>query len=475
MAGAESSMLLALPDPCLLQVLQCLAADDDHRSLFSAARANSRLHQTALMALRSITAHVLEQEQVDSILVYLGNHSQHVSRLELRGDEANRLRVSLHELPPQLQLSSLQLQDLSLQLQPRDGSQGKLGSAAAVAALKQLRLSECELLDDEDTVDEALAAALLQLPAGLEHLSINRLYIDEGNYPVQWMQCPAAVLQRLQRLTYLELGYVEVRGPAGHRGRATPGLQLLHVLSGLVDLRFKSAGPVDSSMLSGMQNLTRLELSLAGEKLELEPGALAGQTKLQHLCLDACDIVGDAAGFAQLLSSLQPLQQLTHLSLPDVEGSSPSASAYAALTASSKLQHLDISGCTLPAGVWQHVFPTGRQLPNFQSLNIALVRQPTADNPYEDAPRLVSCCPGLQSLQLWSLRRSAKLLASLQGLSGLHTLRCGWDNATAQAVQAVCQLTGLRELHLYPGTGAQPGGGVVDAADAAEAADQPVF
>ena len=62
---AGSGLLLALPDSCMLAVLQCLASDDQ-RSLFSAARANSRLHQAAVVALYSITARIFEQQQMDS-------------------------------------------------------------------------------------------------------------------------------------------------------------------------------------------------------------------------------------------------------------------------------------------------------------------------------------------------------------------------------------------------------------------------
>ena len=40
-----------------------------------------------------------------------------------------------------------------------------MGAAAASAALKQLRLSKCQLYDD----DAAFLAAMAQLPAGLEH------------------------------------------------------------------------------------------------------------------------------------------------------------------------------------------------------------------------------------------------------------------------------------------------------------------
>jgi hypothetical protein len=99
-------------------------------------------------------------------------------------------------------------------------------------------------------------------------------------------------------------------------------------------------------MLSSIQQLTRLELWLCN----VEPSVLAGRTQLQHLTLGCCNVEScSAAWVEQLLSYLQPLQQLTHLnltySLQGVEGDHPPAAAYTALTASSKLQHLNIHWC----------------------------------------------------------------------------------------------------------------------------------
>ena len=50
------------------------------------------------------------------------------------------------------------------------------------------------------------------------------------------------------------------------------------------------------------------------------------------------------------------------------------AAAFSALTASSKLQHLAVNWWTLPAGVGQHVFPSGRQLLNLRSLDLTCCR-----------------------------------------------------------------------------------------------------
>lgn len=59
------------------------------------------------------------------------------------------------------------------------GCQGLLGAAASAASLTRLVLEHCELLDIGDAT-EVLAAACAQLPAGLEHLSINNIYSSDG-------------------------------------------------------------------------------------------------------------------------------------------------------------------------------------------------------------------------------------------------------------------------------------------------------
>jgi hypothetical protein len=436
--------------------------------MFSAARAHSRLHQAAAVALHNITVRVTDQQQLDGVLLYLGKHGQHVDSILLGVSEnrdAAEPSLGLRELPPNLQLSSLQLLDLNLQLQPGHGFNGVLGAAAGSAALKRLTLSSsCTVCDElhllDDAPADALAAALLQLPAGLEHLSICSVVQYGVGTPAVWVPLPTFFLQQLQQLTYLELAFNELRG--AREGQLA--LQPLQRLTRLVDLRLTPFDPttVLASMLSGTHNLTRLQLEgdRVGLDLRVESDVLAGKTQLQHLQLGWCTIMGGVAGAAQLLSHLQPLQQLTHVDLEHSEWEGhPTAAAFSALTASSKLQHLNISSCTLPAGVWQHVFPAARQLPHIQSLDVSGVRLPDrSPAPTPEGSRLVSCCRGLQSLKMQHLQYSAELLASLQGLSGLHTLR--WDadpysNAVGtlstmpvEDLHMVCQLTGLQELSL---------------------------
>lgn len=221
------SPLLALPDPCLVAVMQCCAASDMH-SLFSAARPHSRLHQAAALApLRCIDADLtwfLNLQQKPAFLQYVGHPDHHINTLKLKGSTATmqEATASLCELPPYLQLRSLELGGMRLQLQPGQGFQGLLGAAAHVADLKRLELRDC--IEVFDGSAEGLTAALYLLPIGLEHLSINGLY--GGHFPV-------GVLQRLQALTSLKLVAILLQGP----DRASPSLQPLQALTRLIELR----------------------------------------------------------------------------------------------------------------------------------------------------------------------------------------------------------------------------------------------
>jgi hypothetical protein len=465
----EHLPLLALPDPCLLAVLQCCAAEEQ-RSLLSAARAHSRLHKAAAVALSSVNANVRQQQQLDSVLLYLDRHGSHVNSLKLSQPLTMRwgrpFRFTLRHLPSTLQLQSLELSGWDLQLLSDNGSEGVLAAAVAAGAppLKQLQLDCCELLDGA----EGLAAALLQLPA-LEHLCIfcNCIYdcicdCDCNYYcnATATASFATGVLQQLQQLTYLELAGDCLQGP----DEASPDLQPLTALARLVDLRLRLEDTISASMLSSVCHLTRLVMDKGG----FEPGALAGKPKLQHLELTACSLYNQhqtgGLWVAELLSQLQHQTQLTYLCVGGSMMRScgelyPPAAAYAALTASSKLQHLSISWCKLPPDVWEHLFPAGRQLLHLTSLDISKVKQqlPYGAALAPDGSRLASCCPSLQSLDMSNLQYSPQQLTQLQGLSGLHSLHLvigkrgksfEASTDTGDTLQAVAQLTGLRELHL---------------------------
>jgi hypothetical protein len=291
----------------------------------------------------------------------LHQQGQRIDRISL---SALSNTVTIQQLPQAPHLSSLQLAGLNLQLQP---GERLVLRGEGLAALKQLRLKQCDLMAPQ--ADAELSACLSQLPTGLEHLSISS--VEANGVTAKF---PTIALQNLQKLTYLELAGTFLRAP----DETTPAMQPLQALTRLVDLRLNILGvsSISAEMLCATHHLTRLELVRSDwdrdSKCRVEAGVLASKPRLQHLRIDRCQVLGAATEQAQLLSYLQPLQELTYLHLgsgrptdstitapwrpgvivynPDATGSPPVA-AYAALTASSKLQLLNISYSVLPESV----------------------------------------------------------------------------------------------------------------------------
>jgi hypothetical protein len=425
--------------------MQCCA--DDIRSVLSAAMSHSRLQRAAVEALSSITTGRMEHEpfmdqaRIDSLVLYLAKHGQHVRSLALCEPGYGML---LHELPLSLtKLDSLRLSSLlSLQLQP--GLGGTQGVLRAGFPLTRLELNRCGLIDGA----QGLATALAQLP-DLQHLGVASVYDVCGKRTF-----PADVLSRLTKLTSLQLQQVDCQD--GDIISSSDLSAPLQALTRLADLQLSTDCAVTADMLSGGGQLTRLFLS----QERFEPRALAGKSQLQHLTLKLCKFAPDG-GVAQLLSELQHLTQLTHLDMGGEScrvrvGPSPPPAAYASLTASSRLQHLDFNNNTLPAAAWQYICPLDRTLPHLRYLNIRDVKEADGSLAVPDTSALVSCCPGLQHLRT-SMPCSTAQLAPLQRLTGLHTLVVGAaeQDDELEGVQALCQLTGLQELSVWVGRAAE--------------------
>jgi hypothetical protein len=388
------------------------------------------------------------QGQLDAALVYLGKYGYFIETVYISGD--TDFPVILRQLPSSLQPRSLKLSNLQLQLHPAPGFQGVLGAAAGVAALKQLELNHCELLDLSPS-DQVLTAELSELPAGLEHLSIS---FRKKIAHVCGSQLPCCSSYSSSPTRYSVLGDMELLSP----DEASPALQPLQALTRLVDVRLLyCSATFTASMLPGACNLTHLHI-YGGT---MEPSVLAGKALLKDLQL-SCRIPDGVAGATRLLSHMQHLQQLTHLdlwgSVFDCKDGSLPAAAYAALTASSKLQRLIVSGgciryypCmqVLSEGVWEHLSTAGRQLPHLTSLKVSGTwRKGEAAATCPPGSRIADSCPRLHSLDMHSVPCSADLLESLRGLDMLRDLSVrvlckDWD---MRAVLALCQLKGLKRL-----------------------------
>lgn len=186
--------------------------------------------------------------------------------------------------------------------------------------LKQLELEGCMFLDGDEE------SALLLLPE-LQHLKYHQ---NRSGHHIGSASFPSCALQSMQQLTYLNL--------AGRVSEGSQGLRHLRGLTRLQDLwlGYGAAGAIQTSVLAGLTRLTCLRVK----------------------GLRGCSIAGGSTGVERLLSNIQQLQQLTYLKIKwtlynGAEAVAP-AEAYSALTASSKLQHLDFSVCVLPTGAWQH-------------------------------------------------------------------------------------------------------------------------
>jgi hypothetical protein len=433
MDDPEVTSLLDLPDPCLLAVLRCCCADP--HTLFSAARANSRLRQAAAVALSSISSKVNDQQQLQSLLVYLNNHTSDVTSLTMQGPISGA--PYMLELPAALELCSLDIANLPVRLTPGDSFAGVLH---AWPGLKKLRLSDCLLVDEGDS----LHAALLLLPT-LHHLSLEGLHLHGD----EWDMCAPfklEVLDHLQRLTFLELKTLSFQHD---------GSNVTHPLEQLTDLQCLQLASnrltVSASTTSGMQQLTHLEL---GFWTKVEAAALGHLLHLQHL-----DIWFDV-DVAAALSHLQQMTQLTYLRWGawDTDEDVPlPAAAYSALTASSHLQHLEVrSTAAIHAPLWQHLLPTARLMPHLQVLMTYELYHP--DQPgwsCSDVPRFVTSCPGLRKLTVGA-DCSSQQLAQLSGLTGLRQLAVGVvDNAIQPLAQmeALAELTALQGLTLFTSCG----------------------
>jgi len=233
------------------------------------------------------------------------------------------------------------------------------------------------------------------------------------------------------------------------------------------------------SPVSSLQALHTLRMSSAGHgSVELDAAALLSLPHLQHL--DLCGVrlrsrtrsaMQDGAECEAylFLDALAGMQQLTKLALntctwgkrySESSVSQLDPEAFAALTSSSRLQHLCIIDFdtsessldrqlryiqprddTLPRGVWQHVFATGRSLPE---LKVLIIQGGRTRFSHETLANLVHRSPKLQTLDLHSVLPPDWNPWLLQQLTGLQEL-------TVDRLKdgQVPMLTGLTKLRIF--------------------------
>jgi len=369
--------------------------------------------------------------------------------------------LQLYTCPGSAALTALpcpQLQELLL-----SGSLSVDGSVwnDIAAATKLTSVSLDDVWTESQQAD--VVSALTALP-DLEQLTWSRVSCRR-----QWGLSDSKLLQKLTKLTALQLDHASAAAALQHLGLLTrlqdlhlaisnwatadcPGLQELKALTRLELMSLNgvfSDIPASVSQLSALQQLhvptatyqalnslqvlTRLTQLCIQSLLNLTPGLTALQLPgLQHL--EVWEGIGTMP-----MSYLVACTQLQLLVLRGVNLSGPGS-----LVASSMLQHLELQRCRVSAAgpvAWQQVFTGPGRLPHLTSLQLTGV---LPDLQQVDMVRVVACCSSLQELHLTALYDSfASALTRLSGFTSLTLERANdWE------CSSLAQLTGLRELRV---------------------------
>lgn len=451
--------LLSLPDGTLAHILSFVEVRE---RLSTCSLVCRKFHNSALEA----TDDICLSSYSDSLLDRIRHHSRHLTSLWVRG-----YGCQLPPLPVP-QLRRLRVGDFSLRLGPTRRHRGDLD---ACTNLTCLHLYNCRLLGQRPL------AALASF-TGLQELCVRHLC--EANRPTTVL--PEGVLASLVHLTHLILGqdvmvedgllslaalsnfqalsvmyHSRMRHPGNSPQWEEVALEGVHQLQHFKQLEVSSKSLLFS--LASTPDVGRIR-SLQVLKLKecrVDPFVLPGLTQLLTLRLSGVKLQTSAAGAAAaaLLSALASLKQLQHLAVMYVAGGSrltgdgldwpPPSPAYAAFTASSQLQALELVQQDLPEGVCQHMFAAGQQLPKLERLVIEWSPPDMRSGCQgmlcsEDVACLVSCCPNLRSLDL-NVQPDAHL-TDLPQLSALTALAV--TGTSDVAIKNLARCTGLLKLSL---------------------------
>lgn len=271
---------------------------------------------------------------------------------------------------------------------------------------------------------------------------------------------PGSLLSLLVQLTRLSLDDMTVSGPSMQHLSCVTGLQVLRLGSHMVGLAALTA-------LQNRQQLTQLQMHVGGEGLSTStlPAGLCPDT-VKHLQLSTAGLFdpallaplqqvhdirltlrqqGSGSASPALLEQLGKLTQLTSLELCCVfdaaQWSGTAAALLSALTASSNLQEL-----TLDCGrgdrvlslqdIWPHAFPEQLRMPGLRNLTVRDAAgweaapaamddddgKPGVAWPEQCLTHLVSCCPGMHSLDALSISQHVGHLVPLRNVLQLSLL-----------------------------------------------------
>lgn len=427
---------------CVLE--QILHRLDPHDRLLKCCLVNRHWSAAAVVSTRSIDvfADAPESKRI-GVLKWLDKHGLLLSQLKLYGGHG-LVMASL----PCPGLRELLIHGFHLQLTPRGGQPGLLHAATGLTQLVLLRAT---------VLGGSQQLTALSVLTDLQHLVLSELQEPS----LQYAAIPGCLLSHLQQLTHMQIVSGLSDAALQHLSRLTNLQQLqlerlgadttpaalAHValLQQLTSLLLEGAhftlGDVSTPSVAALTGLSVLQLHACNS---LEPGLLSTLTSLHVLQLKLSPLEGAAEGAEQLLALLPKLRQLTALELhAALVQEAPSASAYSALTANSKLQALQLSSAQLPAGAWDAMFPAhGLQAPaQLTFLRLAYCEEQLGEKALEG---LVRCCPKLESFHLSGRAQLGWSLTQLRQLSALTEL--GLSHVTDEVAGKVAQLPGLSSL-----------------------------
>lgn len=276
-------------------------------------------------------------------------------------------------------------------------------------------------------------------------------------------------MQALGNVTGLvSLSLCDVTAQGGHK----LFLDGLSTLLNLTRLKLGDRINLTEADTAFLMNLTQLHTLELVSSVTYSPAVLECCTRLQRLVISSpnvhvSDVSVPGAGRAAMMAALPRLQQLQESTItligghgqlwgyPSPEDTSAVAS-YSALTSSTNLHTLELTGMPMDARALPALFQKGHQLPALHTLILAMSMDTWAPPPATDMQQLVCCCPALRRLHLSHCRVGAELLQPLLQLScltELHVPRCdalGDDGGSAMS-KVLAQLTQLS--HLLVGTG----------------------
>jgi hypothetical protein len=437
-----SPCLTSLPDGILKLVMQHVPLKD---RLGSCCLVSKQLHAAAVAATDAMTftttnyrnGYELPRQPAESAMVWLCHYGQQLTSLELA-----LLPQPIQQLPcPNLQELTLS----ACQVQLGAAADGQPGVLQGCTKLKQLSLS-CDILDTPESraVLESCSAVVDCGLSSLVHLQHLELAPKRQFSVLKWYEYDFE-LPCLQHLTYLKY----------HCEFVDSLLQISH-LTNLQELHVWA--PRDT--LVGPKLIPGLMFPASLQKLvllsPLEAGLLSlVPTGLKFLRVERV-IEGPSSGSGSFLSYMARLQALTRLELPYGEFYGPPAGpAYSALTASSSLVSLHLADTVFPTEVWSHVFPAGCILPHLTLLMLdessAAEDRTFATWSAVELSRLVSCCPGLCTVDRLSMQPGVHV-SELFKLTALTNLSVSYGLTSSErfgeSVRGLAAVTQLRRLKL---------------------------